>query len=37
MGITRDIVEQKHHGQLTFQSELGQGATFNITIPIKKG
>ena len=37
MGITRDIVEQKHHGQLTFQSELGQGATFTITIPIKKG
>ena len=36
MGITRDIVEQKHHGQLTFESALGQGATFNITIPIRK-
>ncbi|MGX8695655.1 MAG: sensor histidine kinase [Prevotella sp.] len=36
MGIIRDIVEQKHHGQLTFQSELGQGATFTITIPIRE-
>ena len=37
MGITRDIVEVKHQGHLAFQSEPGQGATFTITIPIKKG
>lgn len=37
MGITRDIVETKHHGRLEFQSAPGQGATFTITIPIKKG
>ena len=36
MGITRDIVEQKHHGQLSFESTLGVGTTFTITIPIRK-
>ena len=36
MGITRDIVENKHHGRLTFESTLGEGTTFTITIPVKK-
>ena len=36
MGITRDIVENKHHGHLTFESTQGEGTTFTITIPVKK-
>ena len=36
MGITRDIIENKHGGQLTFESAAGQGTSFTITIPIKK-
>ncbi len=36
MSITRDIIENKHHGKLTFDSTEGQGATFTFTIPIKK-
>ena len=36
MGITRDIVENKHQGTITFESEEGQGTCFTITIPIKK-
>ena len=36
MGITRDIVENKHHGRLIFDSVQGEGTTFTITIPVKK-
>ena len=36
MGITRDIVEIKHHGKLTFESEIGKGTCFTIIIPVKK-
>ena len=36
MGIVRDIVENKHHGQLSFESTLGQGTTFTISLPAKK-
>ena len=36
MAITKDIVENKHKGTLTFESQEGQGTTFYITIPIKK-
>jgi len=36
MGITRDIIENKHHGRLTFESTAGEGTTFTITIPVKK-
>ena len=36
MAITRDIIEKKHGGQLTFDSTLGQGTRFTMTIPIKK-
>ena len=35
MGITRDIVENKHNGTLTFESEENTGTRFTITIPIK--
>jgi signal transduction histidine kinase len=36
MTITRDIIENKHKGKLTFESEEGQGTSFTFTIPIKK-
>ena len=36
MAITRDIIENKHHGTITFESEEGKGTTFTLTIPIKK-
>lgn len=36
MAITRDIIEIKHHGSLTFDSQEGQGTTFHISIPVKK-
>jgi signal transduction histidine kinase len=36
MAITRDIIENKHGGKLTFESTLGQGTCFTISIPIKK-
>ena len=36
MGITRDIIENKHHGRLTFESTQGEGTTFTITIPVKR-
>ena len=35
MGITRDIIENKHQGKLTFDSTLGEGTTFTITIPVR--
>ena len=35
MGITRDIVENKHGGKLSFESTLGQGTSFTFIIPIK--
>ena len=36
MGITRDIIENKHGGTVAFDSVEGEGTTFTITIPIKK-
>ena len=33
MGITRDIIENKHRGKVTFTSTLGEGTTFTFTIP----
>ena len=36
MAITRDIIENKHGGKLTFESTLGQGTCFTISITIKK-
>ena len=36
MSITRDIIENKHGGKLTFTSTLGEGTTFTFTIPVMK-
>jgi signal transduction histidine kinase len=36
MSITRDIVENKHGGKISFTSTEGEGTTFTFTIPIKK-
>jgi signal transduction histidine kinase len=36
MNIVRDIIENKHHGKVTFESEENQGASFTFTIPITK-
>ena len=36
MGITREIIEDKHGGVLSFSSAQGEGTTFTFTIPIRK-
>ena len=36
MGIVKDIIENRHHGTISFSSTLHQGTTFTITIPVKK-
>ena len=36
MGITRDIIEKKLGGKVTFTSTEGKGSTFTFTIPIRK-
>ncbi len=35
MGITRDIIENKHKGELTFDSKEGEFTIFEIKIPIR--
>lgn len=34
MSITRDIIENKHGGKMSFTSTLGEGSTFTFTIPV---
>jgi signal transduction histidine kinase len=36
MSITRDIIENKHGGKISFTSTEGRGTTFTFTIPVKK-
>ena len=36
MSITRDIIENKHGGKVTFTSTQGEGTTFTFTIPVRK-
>jgi signal transduction histidine kinase len=36
MNITRDIIENRHGGTISFTSTEGQGTTFTFTIPAKR-
>ena len=36
MAITRDIIENKHKGKLTFETREGEGTCFTMTFPIKR-
>lgn len=36
MAITKDIIENKHGGKLSFETSLGKGTSFTMIIPIKK-
>jgi PAS domain S-box-containing protein len=35
LGIAQKIVQNIHHGKLTFRSELGEGTEFTIELPVK--
>jgi PAS domain S-box-containing protein len=37
LAIARSVIVDKHHGSLTFDSELGAGTTFHLRIPIGHG
>jgi signal transduction histidine kinase len=34
LSMARSVIVEKHHGQLSFQSERGQGTTFEIRLPL---
>jgi signal transduction histidine kinase len=34
LAIARSVVVDKHHGKLTFESEIGRGTTFTIQVPL---
>ena len=34
MAITRQVIEEKHHGRITFDSKQGEYTTFSLIIPI---
>jgi signal transduction histidine kinase len=34
LAIARSIIVTKHHGSLTFESQVGKGTTFTIRLPI---
>ena len=36
LGIVIDIVENKHKGQISVESEVGKGTTFTISLPIRQ-
>jgi signal transduction histidine kinase len=36
LAFCKDVVEQRHGGSLTFESEVGVGTTFRMSLPIKR-
>ena len=36
LGITRDIIENKHGGTISFESTEGEGSSFTFTLPVRK-
>lgn len=36
MAITRNIIVQKHHGRIEFESKLNEGTKFSLIIPLKQ-
>ena len=34
LAIARSIIVEKHHGTLTFETQLGKGTTFSVRIPV---
>lgn len=37
LALSRAVVVDRHHGSLTFRSELGVGTTFTVTLPLHSG
>jgi PAS domain S-box-containing protein len=37
LAISRTIIHDKHQGELTFQSVVGQGTTFQVRLPVDQG
>jgi signal transduction histidine kinase len=37
LAIARSVITEKHHGELSFESEMGVGTTFTIRLPIDGG
>ena len=35
LAMARSVIEKKHHGMLTFETEMEKGTTFNIRLPIR--
>ncbi len=36
LSIAREIVEEKHGGSISFESELGKGTTFHVRVPVRR-
>jgi len=36
MALTREIIEHKHQGKITFTSKEGEGTTFTLSVPVKR-
>jgi two-component system NtrC family sensor kinase len=36
LSIAKEIIEEKHGGSLSFESELGKGTTFHVRIPVRQ-
>ena len=36
LAIAHNIIREKHHGELSFQSRVGAGTTFRIALPVRQ-